>query len=142
MNKIDPEKEELLDGLLTDAERTAAPGIDQVLAGVRRERHARSSRRVLAGTLAVMLLLGLLVLRHPEEDFQPVVAVVPKAPAPAVVEQVALNVPEEKSETASLKIERIDDQQLMEMLADMPVALVKYPDGNRRLMMVVDQTGQ
>lgn len=37
---------------------------------------------------------------------------------------------------AVLKVERLDDQALMELLDGMPMALVDYPDGKQQLLMI------
>ncbi len=141
MKATDPDKDELLEDLMTDLERTSAPTIDGILTGVRREKHARTNRRVWAGTIALALLIGLIVSRQPEPEFQSVVAVVPATTTPAAP-SVRSDRSDESAEESKWTVERIDDQELLELLADSPVALVKYPDGNRRLMMVVANTGR
>lgn len=150
MKHRDSQNSELLDELLTDAERESAPSIDKVLNDVRREKHGRSNRRILAGTIAMMVLLGIVLLREPSVELQPVVAVAIQTssiPAQSVVVQSVVEpgpTPERATSTepAEWKVDRIDDQELLDLLQEMPVALVKYPDGNRRLMMVVDNGGQ
>lgn len=41
------------------------------------------------------------------------------------------------AEPAKIEIERIGDEELLELLENEPAALVQLPDGERRLMLVV-----
>ena len=59
------------------------------------------------------------------------IADIPQEP-PAI-----LKVTESAITPASFPIEKVDDAGLLEMLKDQPVALAALPNGERRLMMIV-----
>jgi hypothetical protein len=147
MKDSDSEKDELLNSLLTDIESESAPEFDRVLRALRHEKHARSTRRALTGTIAATLLIALLFTWKPAKGTKTATT----APSVSMATNSAQsakrkeNVDPEIAKTAPLsnpqpvekwKIKRIDDQQLLDMLENHSVALVKYPDGNRRLMLV------
>jgi hypothetical protein len=143
MKSTDPDKDELLDSLMGELEHDSAPSIDRVLGNVRREKNVRANRLLLAGTLAVVALTALLFSQRPAENFQPLIAVAAKAvPNPPAGNEEPVGDGQPETESEPWKVDRIDDRQLLEMLGEAPVALVRYPDGNRRLMMVVDNSGQ
>lgn len=112
-----PDHDELLDELLGDS-AAGGPSADAVL-GLLRAEKARRQRHTLSTAGAGFMVLGLsaaLLLRT--------------EPAP----QVAHRAPPAEP----FPVKRVNDQEFLELLAqqDEPVALVKLPNGERRLLML------
>jgi hypothetical protein len=121
---LDPEREELLNDLLTDSS-SPGPSLDAVLELARAERRRRGQLRLAAGVAGMLALMGALFVSLSQ----------PHAVAPAT--QAALSVPPAKT----FMIKKVNDEELLALLADQPVALVKLPSGERRLLMVVHDDG-
>lgn len=122
--KPNPDREELLHELL-DESSARGPSTDAVLSLVRAEKARRRLRRTLAGAVAGFAVLGLgAALLHTS------------GPAPQLAQQA---VPAPPAEPFAVK--RVNDEEFLKLLAqqDQPVALVKLPNGERRLLMVVHQ---
>ena len=140
MNNPDPKSKQTLENLLTDCEQRFAPTVDSMLIRIRREKVARSRRQIttvaLVFTFAVALILGsrmdlgeapkAITLGESIES-------IPAAPSTVTLASNSINEPD----PPEWKVERINDQQLLEMLDGHPVALVNYPGGYRRLMIMV-----
>lgn len=135
---------ELLDTILEET-KSHAPSVDNVLVDLRNEKRARANRRMMAGTVGSVLLVVLFLSRgaaihKPVQDQVVVpapttnVAAATSESDPSVGSDSSDRSPEPASEW---KVARINDQQLLDMLADAPVALAQHPNGDRRLMMVV-----
>ena len=132
---------ETLENLVADGERSCAPSVDAVLDLVRQEKAARSRRRIAAAASVFALAVATItVSRLNRTDAPGTIAQAPPVetvPAPPIL-AAPPPVAKTDSDEREWKVERINDQQLLEMLDDQPVALVEYPDGNRRLIMMVD----
>ena len=119
--KPNPDHDELLHELL-DESPARGPSADAVLNLVRAEKLRRHRHRALVTAVAVIAVLGVsavLLLNHsqPEQVAQHV------APAPPA---------------EPFAVKRVTDEEFLELLAqqDQPVALMKLPNGERRLLMV------
>ena len=113
-------------GLLDEVLADGAPGIESVLTAVRRARRVRTAKRMLfCAAMAACLLVSL------KREVHPVVAVTEPTPVAPIVEQSPGPPAEE-----TLRVERLNDQELLEMLDGMPVALASYPDGKQALMVI------
>ncbi len=141
MKSLPPERRELLDNLLTEAESSAAPSFDLIAGHLNREKRARMHRRM-AGTTAIIAMFAALLLaprskveivRNESAAVQRVIIPIPEPPDAPVVPAAP--------KRAEWTVERVSDEQLLELFADTAVALARYPDGNRRLMMVVNSRG-
>jgi len=122
--KPDPDHAELLHELL-DESAASGPSANAVLNLVRAEKARRRQRRTLAGAVAGLAVLGLSAVLLLTND-----------PAPQLAQQIAT------APTAEpFAVKRVDDEEFLKLLAqqDQPVALVKLPNGERRLLMVVHQ---
>ncbi|MGB0582804.1 MAG: hypothetical protein ACPGVU_24225, partial [Limisphaerales bacterium] len=115
---------ELLDTILEDAEGRA-PSADQVLAEIRSEKSGRANRRMIGGTMVSALLVALFItqsgVQSPRPDTPVIHAstnVAPPAPAEPIGSARSDAAPE-----FEWKIARVDDQQLLDLLVDTPVAL-------------------
>lgn len=118
--KPPPDPDELFDDLLEESP-ARGPSAEAVLRLVRADRARRRHRRALAGAFAGLLLLG--------------AALWPGGrPTPPLAQQAATVPPAEP-----FAVKRVTDQEFLELLAqqDQPVALMKLPNGERRLLMVV-----
>lgn len=122
--KPNPNHEELLHELL-DESPARGPSADAVLDLVRAEKTHRRQRRVLAGKVAGLAVLALSTKLLLTSD-----------PAPQLAQQVAPAPPAEP-----FAVKRVNDEEFLNLLAqqDQPVALVKLPNGERRLLMVMHQ---
>lgn len=140
MNTPDPDPRVVMESLIEEIEREAAPSFATVREGLRRVKRQRRRNRWFG--LASVAVVGcvLFIALRPPVVVQPVetnaniplaVAVTRDAPAPVAS-------PDAGPSEAEWRIERVDDQQLLELLGDAPVALASYPDGQRRLMLLVD----
>ena len=133
------DKHELLDTILEDA-ASQAPTADEVLVGIRGEKRTRANRRMIAGTVVSVLLVALFVSQSqmpaPPTENQVTHAVTNLAP-PAPTGSVQTIETDDGSPESEWKIARVNDQQLLDMLVDTPVALTQDSDGETRLMMVV-----
>ena len=131
MNPPDPDRHELLHELFENARTACGPTAEQVCRLVRAE-HARRARgrRAALATVAVAALATLATLRQrtPPTVMAAALAPAPPALAPAAAAPVA---------PASFPIEMVDDAGLLDLLKDQPVALASLPNGERRLLLLV-----
>ena len=119
--KPNPDHEELLHELL-DESPARGPSADAVLHLVRAEKSRRRRNRTLAGAVAGLAVLGL-----------GTALLLTSKPAPQLAQHVSPTPPAEP-----FPVKRVTDEEFLELLAqqDQPVALVKLPNGERRLLMV------
>lgn len=119
--KPNPDHEELLHELL-DESPARGPSADAVLNLVRAEKSRRRQRRALASAVAGFVVVGLSAALLLNND-QP----------PQLVQRVASAPPAEP-----FPVKRVTDEEFLELLGqqDQAVALVKLPNGERRLLMV------
>lgn len=117
--------EELLHELL-DESPARGPSADAVLNLVRAEKSHRRQRRALASAVAGIVVVGLSTALLLNND-QP----------PQLAQHVSPAPPAEP-----FPVKRVTDEEFLELLAqqDQPVALVKLPNGERRLLMVSHPT--
>lgn len=122
--KPNPDHEELLHELL-DESSARGPSADAVLHLVRAEKSRRRQRRTVAGAVAGLAVLGL-----------GAALLLTSKPAPQLAQHVSPAPPAEP-----FTVKRVTDEEFLELLAqqDQPVALMKLPNGERRLLMVVHQ---
>jgi len=123
--KPNPDHEELLHELL-DESAASGPSANAVLNLVRAEKARRRQRRTLAGAVAGLAVLGLSAK-----------LLLTSEPASQLAHQVTPAPPAEP-----FAVKRVDDEEFLKLLAqqDQPVALVKLPNGERRLLMVSHPT--
>ncbi len=133
--KPENDKKELLVDLIEDAPAERAPGLDGVLAVIRDEKQARHNRRIGMVSVAAMILLTLVFLKQPAEVVEPIHAAVTR-PAVAVEPGVSADEQDEPVEEKSspLTVDRVDDDELLALIDDQAVALVKLPEGERALL--------
>jgi len=127
----DPDRHEFLHELFESERGDCGPTAEQVSRLVREERERRSRRRGFATAAAVVAVMGAFATFHLRTARMVGIADIPQE-SPAI-----LNVAESAITPASFPIEKVDDAGLLEMLKDQPVALVALPNGERRLMMIV-----
>ena len=130
MNTPDPDRHDLLHELFESTRAHCGPTAEQVCKLVRGER-VRRRRRGFALATAAVAALAVLATQHQRTPRAAAVAALSPAPpavVPAAVEPVA---------TASFPIEKVDDAGLLELLKDQPVALATLPNGERRLLLIV-----
>lgn len=122
--KPNPDHEKLLHELL-DESPARGPSADAVLNLVRAEKARRRQHRPLDGTIATLAVLVLSAALWLTSE-----------PASQLAQQAALAPPAEP-----FAVKRVNDEEFLNLLAqqDQPVALVKLPNGERRLLMVVHQ---
>lgn len=122
--KPNPDRDELLHELL-DESPARGPSADAVLNLVRAEQARRRQHRTLAGALAGLAVLGLSAT-----------LLLTSKPVPQLAQHVAPVPPVEP-----FPVKLVNDDEFLNLLAqqDQPVALVKLPNGERRLLMVVHQ---
>lgn len=126
---------DLLDDLLNEDSGAEIPDQENIIALVRREKVARKRRRSLAAALACAgVIMAGAFLATPFD----------RAPAgyhalsgDATSGEVAQN-----DEPRDIRIERINDEQLLALLDDQPAALVQFPNGERRLLIIVQARPQ
>jgi hypothetical protein len=122
----DPQRRELLADLLQDTS-AAGPSLDSVMDLVRAERNRRAHQRhaaMVVATLAVLVTAGVLWLR-PQAS---------RLPA-----QAALSAP---TAAEMFPVKKVNDEELFQLLADQPLALVKLPNGERQLLLVTQSGGE
>lgn len=127
MNPSDPNHRELLDELINEG--NIAPTTDDVLRLLRREQAVKRRRQTVASIVGVLFLAGVLLLpnlRPTANQAMPVGR--NELPAPPNLAPA--------TRPPALAVERINDEQLLEMLSDHPVALVQLADGGRRLLVM------
>lgn len=128
----DPERNrgEHASRLLADALRESAPGIESVLDRLRMEKaRRRANARFVgyaAGVATVLAILAVIVPRWLSE----------RRDADDSTHRPELRHAVSDS-PAAFSIERVNDQQLLELLPDQPAALVRFPDGQRQLLFVL-----
>ncbi len=122
---------QLLDEVLPEANAKGGPSCPEVLGMVREERARRGQRRVM-GTMLV-LVLGLAVWMQGQLDRQ-----VPEQRVEVVV-PVAVPVVVKKEKPVLAEVKIINDDELLELLGDVPSALLEWPNGERTLLIVEHQ---
>ncbi len=124
--KPDPERDDLLHELLEDSP-ARGPSADAVMSLVRTEKSRRQRRRSLAASGAGLVALGLSAA-----------LLFTSQPDPQLAQRV---IPAPSAEPFAVK--RVDDKEFLSLLAqqDQPVALVRLPNGERRLLMVSHAVG-
>ena len=127
MNLPDPDRHELLHDLFENERANCGPTAEQVCRLVRGERARRRHRGIALATAAVAAMAAFATIHQRTPSTVTVASIPPAPPATA---------------PASFPIERIDDAGLLEMLKDQPVALASLPNGERRLMMIVQVPGR
>ena len=135
--------DELLSDVLEEAGK--APTLGQVMKGVRAEKSARRQRgtalvAVAMGCLAVVLSLVYLspqreLDRNPVPSHVSIPATAPVASAPEVA-HLPDGVNEPHPTPGRIPVTRINDEELMELLEGEPMALVNYPDGSAKLIIL------
>ena len=133
MNTPDPDRHHLLHELFESSHAHCGPTAEQVCRLVRGERARRRRRGLALATAAVVAFAAFATFatHHPRTPRTAIVAAISPPPppvVPAAVEPVA---------TASFPIEKVDDAGLLELLKDQPVALATLPNGERRLLLIV-----
>ncbi|MGV3757527.1 MAG: hypothetical protein ACO1QS_19280 [Verrucomicrobiota bacterium] len=123
----------LLDEVLPEAGAKGGPSCPEVLGMVREERAKRGQRRVMGAML--VMVLGLTVWRQGQG-----VRSVPEQRAEVVVPVAVPVVKKEKPVLAEVK--RINDDELLELLGDVPSALLEWPNGEKTLLIVEHQRGE
>lgn len=104
----------LLDEVLPPSPGSCGPTSVELLNLVRREGRRRRSR---TAWMAAMALIFTVVLWKHAIPTKTSLAQTPSKPAP-------------------LSIRQVNDEQLFALLEDTPAALVRFPDGTRRLLIV------
>ncbi len=119
-----PERDELLHEVL-DEPPVCGLSAESVLRLLRAEKVRRRRRHALAGGVAGLVLLGVSAALWFKTG-----------PPPRLAQHVAPIPPAEP-----FAVKRVTDQEFLELLAqqDQPVALMKLPNGERRLLMVVHE---
>lgn len=127
MNPTNPNRHDLLEDLFSESNSLT---LNKLLTAIRREKLRRAYRqRTLAlGTTFVMLFaVGLFLSRLPLPTpfLKPADMTAMKSTAPAGL------APE------PFRVERVDDEGLLNLLGHTPAAMVHWPDGKRALMLLV-----
>jgi len=132
MNPHDPRRRDLLDDLLSSGSIRHAPSLHDVLATVQRAKRSRAALRcwVAAGASGMILAILFALLRSEPRASTHSISLI------AATETPAPPLPAE-AKPAHFEIERVDDEGLLDLLADIPTALVQWPDGRQALMLVV-----
>lgn len=131
MRTQDMKRSELLDDLLAAEGRDSIPKEADVLNLICREKRRRSRRRHLIAMVSAGILL-LVALRGGDRP-----PGVPETGSSLVSTAFSPESIPESRKAAVLEINHIGDHELMELLDGRPAALVHYPNGSRRLMLVV-----
>ncbi len=131
MNRENP-RNELLNHVLAEEGAGGGAPLETVLKLVRREKEKRRQRRLLMCTGSVLLLLlAIFTMRKP-------ISVAPSEP-PVVASGGLQPAPAAQTEEPMIRIERVSDQELLDLLEGSPVALVELPDGKRQLLMIREE---
>lgn len=129
------EREELLNELVTDSSGSG-PSMDTVLGLLRAEKRHRRQRKMAAGIAGTAILIAVMVALIPRAKTMQETAVVSKEKA------TVQPLPTVARAEEPFAIKRINDEELLEMLGDQPVALVTLANGEKRLLTVVHDEGQ
>ncbi|MDZ4401715.1 hypothetical protein [Prosthecobacter sp.] len=114
----DPEKlRVLLDDVLPSSSEHCGPSSAELLSMLRNERHRRHRRHTGAALLAIIAVAAGALFWQNEPT---VVAPVVQAPA----------------KPAPITIRRVNDEELFALLQGTPTAVMKLPDGGRRLLVI------
>jgi hypothetical protein len=117
---MNPDQEKLraiLDEVLPPSSELCGPGRDDVSAMLQREHNRRRRLRRGAALLAILALGSVSLLWRNERTAGPSVAHVPTQPA-------------------SIFVREVNDDQLLSLLQDTPVALMEWPNGERSLLVL------
>ena len=130
MKTPDWKRSELLDDVLAAEHGSDLPAESSVIGFIRREKMARTRRRYVGGAVActALIIAAMTLVRQVEESPEAQVSHLSSESVPLVATEAAL---------PGIEIEQIGDEQLLRLLEDQPAALVQFPDGERRLMLVV-----
>jgi hypothetical protein len=124
----------LLDEVLPEAGAKGGLSCAEVLGMLREERAKRGQRRVLGAML--VMVLGWAVWMQGQWDRQ-----APEQRAGVVV-PVAVPVVVKKEKPVLAEVKIINDEELLELLGDVPSALLEWPNGERTLLIVEHQRGE
>ncbi len=117
----------LLDEVLPDMEGQGGPNCAEVIGMVRAERAKRGQRRAMAAAVVVVLGVVAFSFVQQEQESSKVVEVAVVSPVKVKPEVAAPSLP---------PVKRINDEELLELLADTPSALLEWPNGERTLLIV------
>ena len=128
MNPMNPERRELLDALFSES---SSPPLDGLLNAIHREKLRRAARQqralALAASVAVLVAVAMVGSR-----------LSPRIPFSKPTDITGLkSLPPESHAEMSFQVERIDDEELLDLLDHTPAALVHWPNGERGLMLLV-----
>jgi hypothetical protein len=116
MSHNKPDLRRLLNDVLPAAGEHCGPERARVLEMVKQETGRRRGRRLVVATATTLLAVaGLIFVARPPTPERPT-ATVPKPSA--------------------IVVNNVDDEQLLTLLKDMPVALMEWPNGERTLLLV------
>jgi hypothetical protein len=131
--KINNDDRSTLLEALFPSESAADPRADDVIRWIEADRRTRQRRLWYSSATAALLVFAVsaitMFVRH-----EPSAAIARVGPGAA---SEPVRVP--SAEPPRSLVERVDDEDLMGSLDDMPAALVQWPDGRRSLLVVVRQ---
>lgn len=130
MNHPDSDRDQFLRELFESEHGGCETTAEQVSRLVRREREKRQQRVTMVVAFIAIFAFATI---HFRTSKTPQFAGVPNPlPPPETISEPGMK-------PASFTVEQVDDEGLLEMLKDQPVALASLPNGERRLMMIVRQ---
>ena len=132
MNLIDPHRSDLLEDLFSES---SSPPLNQLLAAIHREKLRRASRQralALGTSLVILVAVGMFLSRLP----LPTLFSKP-ARLTALRSTTPTGLPQEP-----FRVERVDDEGLLNLLGHTPAAVVHWPNGRRALMLLVQTPPQ
>ena len=126
----DSKRMRLLNDVLAREQTGDQPSASSVIELLRREKAMRKRRRSVVCTAALtgLMITAMTLARHAGPSSRGQASHLSSGSFPPVRSEAA---------PPEIEIEQIGDEQLLELLADQPVALVQLPDGARRLMLVI-----
>lgn len=130
MKTPDWNRNELLDDVLGEENERDIPDEKRMLALIRSEKRARKRRRCITNAAACMALMiaTITLVWHIGNS--------PEGQRSKLSSGTSL-LSDPEAASQEIKIEQIGDEELLALLADQPAALVRFPGGERRLMLVV-----
>ena len=128
MKTPDPQRQESLSNLLADTFESGGPAIESILERIHAEKIRRESQRrigfAVGSLVLIVVAIGSGLLRGPGTiEERKDIALVPE--------------PSLRADASGIFFEHVDDEGLLDILAGQPLALVRLPEGQRRLMMLV-----
>ena len=117
---------ELLDDVLAEERALTGPSIESVIAGIHHEKQRRRKRRGMLVSAAFSGFAVAALLTHS----------IVSTEKPALV-SLQTHSADAQAMRQSIVIERVDDAELLDLLAGTPVALMESPDGHKQLLMLV-----